>query len=75
MACQGCKPELEDMKMMGMMIEAVLIAFTLGGVVGAAIAVHLKSSADNSKQWSSEVMPDDESLIYVKEEENRRRRR
>lgn len=61
--------------MMGMMIEAVLIAFTLGGVLGAAIAVHLKSSADASKQWSKEVMPDDESLVYIKEEQNRQRRR
>jgi len=61
--------------MMGMMIEAVLVAFTLGGVIGAAIAVHLKSSADSSKQWSNEVMPEDESLVYVKEEQNRSRRR
>ena len=61
--------------MMGMMIEAVLVAFTLGGVIGAAIAVHLKSSADSSKQWSDEVMPEDESLVYVKEEQNRPKRR
>ncbi len=61
--------------MMGMMIEAVLVAFTLGGVIGAAVAVHLKSSTDSSKQWSDEVMPEDESLLYVKEEKNRPRRR
>lgn len=61
--------------MMGMMIEVVLVAFTLGGVVGAAIAVHLKSSTDTSKQWSEDVTPEDESLVYVKEEQKRSRRR
>jgi len=61
--------------MMGMMIEAVLVAFTLGGVIGAAIAVHLKSSTDTSKQWSEDVAPEDESLVYVKEEQGRQKRR
>ncbi len=61
--------------MMGMMIETVLVAFMLGGVVGAAVAVHLKSSSDSSKQWSQNVVPEDESLVYVKEEQNRPRRR
>ncbi len=60
---------------MGMMIETVLVAFMLGGVVGAAVAVHLKSSSDSSKQWSQNVVPEDESLVYVKEEQNRPRRR
>lgn len=60
---------------MDMMIEAVLVAFTLGGVIGAAIAVHLKSSVDSSKQWSDDVMSEDESLVYVKEEQNHPRRR
>jgi len=61
--------------MMGMMIEAVLVAFTLGGVIGAAVAVHLKSSTDTSKQWSEDVAPEDESLVYVKEEQGRQKRR
>ncbi len=61
--------------MMDMMIEAVLVAFTLGGVIGAAVAVHLKSSSDTSKQWSEDVAPEDESLVYVKEEQNRSGRR
>ncbi len=61
--------------MMGMMIEAILVAFTLGGVIGAAVAVHLKSSTDTSKQWSEDVAPEDESLVYVKEEQDRRKRR
>ncbi len=63
--------------MMGMMIETVLVAFMLGGIVGAAIAVHLKSSSNSSKQWSQDVVPEDESLVYVKvkEEQNRPRRR
>jgi len=61
--------------MMGMMIEAVLVAFTLGGVIGAAVAVHLKSSTDTSKQWSEDVAPEDESLVYVKKEQSRQKRR
>ncbi|MCF6322909.1 MAG: hypothetical protein L3J89_01060 [Gammaproteobacteria bacterium] len=61
--------------MMGMMIEAVLVAFTLGGVIGAAVAVHLKSSTDTSQQWSEDVAPDDESLVYIKEEQSRQKRR
>ncbi len=61
--------------MMGMMIEAVLVAFTLGGVIGAAVAVHLKSSTDTSKQWSEDTAPEDESLVYVKEEQRRQKRR
>ncbi|MBL1259794.1 MAG: hypothetical protein COB33_004580 [Thiotrichaceae bacterium] len=61
--------------MMDMMIEAILVAFTLGGVIGAAVAVHLKSSTDTSKQWSEDVAPEDETLVYVKEEQNRRKRR
>ncbi len=60
---------------MGMMIETILIAFTLGGIVGAVVAVHLKSSTDSSKQWSEDVVPEDKSLAYVKEEQNRPRRR
>ncbi|VAW90551.1 hypothetical protein MNBD_GAMMA17-1799 [hydrothermal vent metagenome] len=61
--------------MMGMMIEAILVAFTLGGVIGAAVAVHLKSSTDTSEQWSQDTAPEDESLVYVKEEQRRQKRR
>ncbi len=60
--------------MMSMMIELILVAFMIGAIVGAAVAVHLKSST-GKKQWSQDAVPEDETLVYVKEEQNRPGRR
>lgn len=47
-------------------MEAVVIAFTMGGIFGAIVAVHLKSG----KQWVGK-----EALIYNKDERPKIRRR
>lgn len=48
------------------MMEAVVIAFTMGGIFGAIVAVHLKSG----KQWVGK-----EAVVYSKNDQPKIRRR
>lgn len=50
----------EDLAMMSFLMESVVISFTLGGVVGALVAMHLvhpkKEAAKLPKQASEETL-------------------
>ena len=57
---------MEELYMMNMLMEAVVLSFTVGGIFGAILALHLKSS----KQWAPK-----ESLVYINKDDRSKIRR